>query len=166
MATFILNKKLESTMDYPVGIHIRNNREHISAMIESIESIKEFEGKFINLICRGSSGAIIAGIISVMLKNENRIIHIKKEGEISHNCNIPTLGNDKINIIVDDLICTGKTVNKIYQALTEELSNINLVIDCLCISGTYTDKHVNFNCKYIICGEVVKMNKNNPPFNW
>lgn len=71
-----------------------------------------YKDKTINLFCRGSSGAIIAGIISTKVKNCN-IVHIKKEGEESHGES--RYSSAGYNIIVDDFIATGTTVFKIIE---------------------------------------------------
>lgn len=119
---------------YPVGAHMDTNKPKIIAMIKEFKKIREFKRADLNLICRGSSGAIIAAIFAMQLKNNCRIVHIKKEGEQSHSAQTSLLPNGK-NIIVDDFIVTGKTLNAIYKSLTN-IEKTPIVIDCICITGS------------------------------
>ena len=153
----IMPPDLRDSMGYPVGEKIRANRTHINAMIDAIESIADFKDKYINLVCRGSSGAIIAGIVSVMIKNDNRIVHIKKDGESSHSDDASIKGaikRDTINIIIDDFMCSGKTINAIYEKLQNMTGDDKLVVDCLCISGVYFEVDVKFDVNHLICGRI------------
>lgn len=154
MYEVIKHPDLETSMGYPVGENIKSNMKHISAMISAIEGIEAFKGKYLNLVCRGSSGAIIAAIVSSMIKNENHIVHIKKDGENSH-CGAPSIKTDNaVNIIIDDFMCSGLTLKAIYAKLCKSLHNDNLVVDCICISGCYFIDSIDFKTKYIICGRI------------
>lgn len=132
-----------STIDYPVGENMSSNKHKIYEMINSFMQIDEFKDKYVNIICQGSSGAIIATMFSISIRNLNKIIHIKKNGENSHS-SAPFLekGSNCINIIVDDFICSGETIKTIYD-------HFNVPIDCLCVSGHF--RHLTFFPKYYIC---------------
>ena len=128
---YIFNPNI-STMAYPVGTHISKCVPVVLEMIKSFLTIEEFKDKGVNIICQGSSGAIIATIFSLNIPNPNKIIHIKKTGEDSHSSSI-NQQPDYVNVIVDDLISTGTTMNRIYENFSKVPNGSN--IDCVCISG-------------------------------
>lgn len=123
-------------------------------MIKTFMDIKAFKDKTVNLICRGSSGAIIAGIFSISIPNKNKIIHIKKRGEASHSESAWLGGAMEINLIVDDFMCSGETLNAIYEALQSANRDKNIKIDCLCLSGKVEMYKLRFRPKHLICGDV------------
>jgi adenine/guanine phosphoribosyltransferase-like PRPP-binding protein len=156
---FILNPDL-TEMGYPVGRYIISCKPIIQEMIKTFLGIKAFKNKDINLICQGSSGAIIATIFSLGIPNTNRIIHIKKEGESSHNADC-YLGSGEafINVIVDDFICSGATLNRIYKTLKSH-NDGKIVIDCICVSGVgdttkprgdMAKTYLDFKPRYFVC---------------
>ena len=101
---------------YPVGEHIR---EYFNLSREIGTIINEnFPEKSITLWCRGSSGAIIAALVSQHIFAGVEICHIKKSGENAH-ISIPTPQHD-INIIIDDLMASGDTVEAIYVAMKKD----------------------------------------------
>ena len=74
-------KKLR-TMNYPVGPNIKVNLPIINNMYRYIK--EKFPEGTITIWCRGSSGAIIAGIISSKLKGRARVAYISKPNEKRH----------------------------------------------------------------------------------
>ena len=132
------------------GIHLCKNLKKIKKAIK------------INLWCRGSSGAIIATLVynelCKLANTEIKICHIKKEKEFSHSSTpeffAVTTFNEKrinykiINIIVDDFISSGNTVNNIYKEALKFHDNwmgvnlTNFSINYLCISSGRTDNLV------------------------
>ena len=139
------------TIKYPVGDKILYNIPIIKNMGDKIKSIlikTKLDYFFpINLICSGSSGAIIAAIVATILYSNFKkvnIRHIKKDGESSH-----TTGNYKsylfnnyfsdVNIIVDDLICSGVTMRRIFNKIPE-----NIIIDIIAISKIENENIINF----------------------
>jgi adenine/guanine phosphoribosyltransferase-like PRPP-binding protein len=134
---------------YPIGEKIHENKDRIEKLIKEFASIKEFNKQKLTLICRGSSGAIIAAMFAMKLSNECVIIHIKKDGEESHtHFERSRVDRNSKLIIVDDFVKTGNTVNTIYHKLTEIFNPTTIVIDCLCVTGT--SKRLNFEPKYFI----------------
>jgi adenine/guanine phosphoribosyltransferase-like PRPP-binding protein len=120
--------KIIGHIEYPVGAHMTDNKPIIEDMASSIAKV--FPDKDYVLWCRGSSGAIIAGILSYLLPNKTSINHIKKEGEYSHS-NMVLVDNSLTNIIVDDLIASGTTID----AILEKMIRSNISPDALCVSG-------------------------------
>lgn len=126
----IIKIKKLNRISYPVGEYIDENITSIKIMADSLYN---FFGSYkaINLFCTGSSGAIIASIISYLLKEKNidtRIIYIKKEGEHSHSSYNDDLDTMGINIFVDDFIVTGSTIHRALKAFPK------VKYDCLCVS--------------------------------
>lgn len=155
----ITNPLLDECLQYPIGHFITVNKEKIQQMINSFLNIKEFKKRKINLICTGSSGAIIATIFSLNIPNENKIVHVKKEGEKAHVSSIDIYSGE-VNVIVDDFMVTGDTLNKIYAAIKYKLNSgkgfVQLNVDCLCITGEFEAKAITFTPDYVICGKVKK----------
>jgi phosphoribosylpyrophosphate synthetase len=143
---------------YPVGSYINFNIGIINSMSDCLVSIlktKFAKNDNILLFCRGSSGSILSGIISVSLIKEgfNPIIcHIKKSGESAHSDN--DFDDVRIGkatgIIVDDFICTGETIRHIMVIYTR---NLRRKVDVLCVSGFIPEgiaHEVSLNCKYVL----------------
>lgn len=108
---------------YPVGENIKSYFDPCKEVAEIIE--KEFPNKSITFWCRGSSGAMISALVCQHLDNVN-IFHVKKENEISHYSSIDRY--NEINIIIDDLMASGSTVECIYQKMIEKSSKVHSVI--------------------------------------
>jgi orotate phosphoribosyltransferase-like protein len=115
-------------IDYPVGDNIQSNIPIIKKMYDKIKLIMKKEGIFydtkINLICCGSSGAIIASIIAQLLCKKYidvKIRHIKKHGENSHGNSYDNSNFIGYNIIVDDFIASGKTMQYIFTRLKKDV---------------------------------------------
>ena len=104
----IINLKLENSICYPVGPNIQYNIPIITEMTNAILNLDLSLN--IALCCRGSSGAIIAGIMSLTIPNCT-ILHSKKENEFAHNTQFISIINDELfnYIIVDDFAQTGET---------------------------------------------------------
>lgn len=111
-------------MDYPVGIYLQSNLPIIKEYIKIIKGLKK---KKINLICTGSSGAIIAGIIGT--KINCKVIYVRKEGERSHERHGDSPDIDAYTIVVDDFVSTGQTIKRILDHY--KYTKIN----CLLVSG-------------------------------
>ena len=127
-------KKLR-TMDYPVGPNIKVNLPIINNMYRYIK--EKFPEGTITIWCRGSSGAIIAGIISSKLKGRARVAYVSKPNEKRHDKLSAHMYSTGYNIIVDDFVCTGETINKIINEST--ITQFDLLI----ISGNLTTNCIN-----------------------
>ena len=127
-------KKLR-TMDYPVGPNIRVNLPIINNMYRYIK--EKFPEGIITIWCRGSSRAIIAGIISSKLKGRARVAYVSKPNEKRHDKLSAHMYSTGYNIIVDDFVCTGETINKIINEST--ITQFDLLI----ISGNLTTSCIN-----------------------
>lgn len=108
MKNKLISIQAGSSLYYPIGENIVYN---MATIIKLGEFLKDIESdKRIILIGRGSSGAIIGGIICSIVK-ERRIsfIHIKKDGELSHsNARDIWVDNDDLTVFVDDFLATDR----------------------------------------------------------
>lgn len=143
-------------ISYPVGIRMNETLRIIEEMASLIyktfpynERYMGRRNEYINLYVMGSSGAILAGILITLLKDYTvTICHIKKEGEVSHGGSNFSSHKRAINVILDDFIESGATVNKIYDELKEEYEYFELHL--LCVSGPVVQKRLNFTPYNII----------------
>ena len=126
-------KKLRE-MNYPIGPNIKVNLPIINNMYRYIK--EKFPEGTITIWCRGSSGAIIAGIISSKLKGRARVAYISKPNEKRHDIVSPYKYSVGYNIIVDDFICTGKTIDDIIKKSDREK------FDLLIVSGVVTKEFI------------------------
>jgi hypothetical protein len=146
----IVNPKL-TNIHYPVGVYINDNLPIISEMAKSFVTIEEFKDKKINLVCTGSSGAIISAIFSILIPNETQIHHVKKDGEKSHHGQIDKISNENPFVFIDDFICEGITINRVYAIMKKYQQNSDFEFDCVVITDGY--KFCDGRPKYLICGK-------------
>jgi adenine/guanine phosphoribosyltransferase-like PRPP-binding protein len=132
---------------YPMGIHVQKNLLMINKLIKELKLM--YPTQKLNIWCRGSSGAIIAAIISSKIK-DCAIYHIKKEQEHAHQ-NSYWIRKDGTNIIVDDLISSGQTIKAILKAFSD-MREGNEKLYCLCILGEIPD---DFKTKFENCVEFI-----------
>jgi len=133
------------TARYPMGEYIQENIPEIQKLIDGFKTIEEFKGRPINFICMGSSGAIVAALFSLQVDN-SKITHIKKDGESSHGGNyFDNYDFKNINVIVDDFVGTGTTLNLIYSIIGEYCPHIN----CVCVTR-YNERYINFRPDYVV----------------
>lgn len=138
MNTIIARNDRYNGLRYPVGgTPARDIREFATSA--SAEIAKLFPGRNVYLICRGSSGTILATAIQMMLStNECYIWHIKKEGEVSHgDSDRPRRMEKAVNIVVDDFISSGETIRAIVGVVREMIPAA--VLDCCVLSFSNDD---------------------------
>ena len=137
---------IDGSTKYPIGDHITSNLPVINSMATAIMDLihSEYNDRdTILLICRGSSGAIIAGIVAnILLINFAkivRVIHIKKENEHAHATHIDyeLFTSTCVNIVIDDFISTGTTIQSIVDKI-QGLSKL-IQLNILCVSGQGLD---------------------------
>jgi adenine/guanine phosphoribosyltransferase-like PRPP-binding protein len=141
-------------LQYPVGTYIYQNIPKIKLMVAEVMKVKALITKLkdngANIICRGSSGAIIATIFATEMVGINtQIIHIKKDGESAHSGG-DNIIRDGVNIIVDDFICTGETMTAIYTRF-KRITSLG-IIDAVCVTGKA--KNLSFTPKYYFATEL------------
>lgn len=128
------------SVTYPIGNNIPNLMRLIDLYLDAFNThITLPEGTNINLWCRGSSGAIIAGIFASKLKNISqeyiRISHVKKHGEDSHSITKFSITN-AYNIVIDDFVSTGETVKAIFSHM-RKFAKVEIADLLIVASGGY-----------------------------
>lgn len=120
------------------------------------------------LICRGTSGTILAGAVGYILKKKQHDVNIivsRKCEESSHDYSMSGVeflqSTDRpFSVIVDDFIDTGNTIKAILKDL-----------DILCVDNCLSDKKVEefpiiyellqrFN--YVLCNKAREKDNNKP----
>lgn len=145
----LINLKLANEIFYPVGENMTMNNPIITIMAQAIADL-HIEGRIV-LFCSGSSGAIIAGIISFQIPN-CIICHVKKSGENSHSSNAFAFENQDTILIVDDFIAFGRTMDHIFTAIkSNPLSDNKKVFAVVLGGGTGSGKCIkDINPDYLI----------------
>lgn len=166
----LIHFKEDTNCAYPVGAAFNKNRDYIVEIARTIHTIAGRE-RPVALICRGTSGTILAGAVGYILKKKQhnvRIIVSRKREESSHDYNMSGVeffrSTDKpFSVIVDDFIDTGNTIKAILKDVD---SNVTLpVLDMLCVDNCLSDKKVEefpimyeflqrFN--YVLCNKARK----------
>lgn len=143
---FISNPSLPFSL-YPVGENLLHNKMCAALLAAAID--ETYPKNHLILVCMGSSGAIMASFISAQLRNVEQIVHIKKDGELSHNPGVGHIYEGSINIIVDDAVCSGRNVNLIVQKWKEyKTEKIHALAVCGPIQKTLVEK---FEFENVIC---------------
>lgn len=115
-------------LNYPVGHYINQANNYINIVYNKLKDlVKDYP---INIWCRGSSGAILSTLLANKFPDNNCLIfHVKKEGEQSHHGNyFVKAQRSAINIIIDDFIASGDTINEIFNHAKPHINSINFLI--------------------------------------
>lgn len=139
---------------YPIGPNFLKNKKEINKLIITFKTITEFIDKPINIFCMGSSGNIIACMLANKLKKAI-IVPIRKAKEYSHSGNFDLHKHripNAINIIVDDFIDSGETMEAIFFEMQLQLGK-KIKIDCIAILGYDKYELLSFQSKYFISRE-------------
>jgi hypoxanthine phosphoribosyltransferase len=105
------------------------------------------------MICTGSSGAIITGIISEMILQNStlipKILHVKKDGEYAHHnysAIYPMVG--RMFVYIDDFIETGESMKRIHEYCIRSVENF--IPDAIIASGLINIDRLPVLPKFII----------------
>lgn len=151
---------LQTYSEYPAGENFVFNLQQVTKLSTFIErNLKDVLGppeKEIVAWVMGSSGSVIAAMLGALLKGlvpRFKINVVRKSEENSHSSYLGlTYFGGYYNVIIDDFISTGKTVNAIYEGIVKANKNIAPEIDGLFLIGANNIKALNFKPKTIICG--------------
>ena len=125
-------KYLKNTgqISYPVGDYIEEAINFVNSALIVLMKDKNFPKSDIAIWCRGSSGAILAGLLAngllVQGYQDITVNHVKKENEKSHSANF--FFTKTTNIIIDDFTCTGDTINHIAKCMKKSIFHIDYMI--------------------------------------
>lgn len=171
----LIHFKEDTDCVYPVGASFNRNRDYIVEVARTIHTIAGKE-RPVALICRGTSGTILAGAVGYILKKKQHDVSIivsRKCEESSHDYNMSGVGfldtkNKPFSVIVDDFIDTGNTIKAILKDVD---SNATLpVLDMLCVDNYLNDEEVRANPKYeflqrfnyVLCNKAREEDNNKP----
>lgn len=161
---------------YPVGASFNKNRDYIVEVAHTIHTIAGRE-RPVALICRGTSGTILAGAVGYILKEKQHDVSIivsRKHEEGSHDYNMSGVeslqSTDRpFSVIVDDFMDTGNTIKAILKDID---SNVTLpVLDMLCVDNCLSDKKLEGfpiiyellqRFHYVLCNKVREKDNNKP----
>ena len=170
----LIHFKEDTDCSYPVGASFNKNRDYIVEAARTIHTIAGKERR-IALICRGTSGTILAGAVGYILKKKQHDVNIivsRKCEESSHDYNMSGVGfldaKDKpFSVVIDDFISTGDTLEAILKDID---SNITLpILDMLCVDNYLNNEEIGaspikyenlqrFN--YVLCNKLKKKDTN------
>lgn len=166
----LIHFKKDTNCAYPVGASFNKNRDYIVKVAHTIHTIAGKE-RFVALICRGTSGTILAGAVGYILKKRHHNVSIivsRKRGEDSHDYNMSGVeffrsAYRPFSVVIDDFMDTGNTIKAILKDID---SNVTLpVLDMLCVDNCLSDKKVEENpivyellqrFNYVLCNKARK----------
>jgi hypothetical protein len=133
-------------VSYPVGSNVPAAIEWAKKAALMFKTIEEYKERPLNLFCRGGSGVILATLFASNLPEYRvKVCHIKKPGELSHN-DTPYIEISGVNIIIDDFIACGTTV----EAIAEKMNDMKCTPEVIVISNA-AERVVNYlNLRYSI----------------
>lgn len=142
---------------YPVGDNVANWFPVVEIYADIVKKeLKNKKKPTIVMYCTGSSGAILSALLCAQLRSKYEVIikHVKKKGEDCHTESRLGLIEGHYNIIVDDFISSGRTINFIYERIksADVLMQQDPIIDLILVVGNphlNELKHVKF--KAISC---------------
>ena len=169
----LIHFKEDTNCRYPVGASFNKNRDYIVEVARTIHTIVGKE-RCISLICRGTSGTILAGAVGYILKKKQHDVSIivsRKCEEISHSYSMSGVEfldtkNKPFSVVIDDFIHTGNTIKTILKDVD---SNITIpTLDMLCIDNYLNDEEVRTHSKYeflqrfnyVLCNKLKKKDTN------
>lgn len=162
--------KSRTKIPYPVGARMTITMEKVKDMAEKLKKIFPADSLPLNgtdkpqLIfnVRGSSGAILSGLITPFLTEYEVVInYIRKSGERHHGSDDIFLNVNYPWIIIDDFIDSGETVNDIFRKMmgadwnlswNNEGFELPVKVDCLVVSGEVHQNKLTFVPDNIIAG--------------
>jgi orotate phosphoribosyltransferase-like protein len=170
----LIHFKEDTECGYPVGASFNKNRDYIVEVARNIHTIAR-KKKHIALICRGTSGTILAGAVGYILKKKQHDVNIivsRKCEESSHDYTMSGVGflqstNRPFSVILDDFMDTGNTIKAILKDVD---FNVTLpVLDMLCVDNYLNDKKVEENpiiynllqrFDYVLCNKLKEKDTN------
>lgn len=135
---------------YPTGQHMPTILKCAKLMANILSD--RFSGKSITLICQGSSGATYAALVYSFLPRQIiEICHVRKEHEAAHYMDCTKKSLSEINIIIDDFVHTGNTIERCFNGFMEYnyAEDIHAAIFCGYISDH--NEILNLDINTIIC---------------
>ena len=115
----------EKTADcsYPIGGEFNDNFDYIREAARTLHTVID-KDEDIALVCRGTSGCIIAGSVCYILKKKGRkvTIVISRKSKNTHGDNMDgyyKILKGAVPVVIDDFISSGDTVGEILKDLDD-----------------------------------------------
>ena len=166
----LIHFKEDTDCVYPVGASFNRNGDYIVEVARTIHTMAGKDRR-IALICRGTSGTILAGAVGYILKKRRHDVNIivsRKCEESSHDYSMSGIGflapdSRPFSVVIDDFMDTGDTVKAILKDID---SNVTLpVLDMLCVDNCLSDEKLAENpviygllqrFNYVLCNKAGK----------
>lgn len=134
---------------YPTGEKFNDNFDYIREAAKILHNIID-EGKDITLVCRGTSGCIIAGAVGYILQKRGRkvTIVISRKSENTHGNNMAgyhRILKDAVPVVIDDFVSSGNTINEILIDLDKCVNKKTYPF--LCIANFWSMNELEANRK-------------------
>lgn len=170
----LIHFKEDTDCTYPIGASFNRNKDYIVEVAHTIHTIAGKE-RYVSLICRGTSGTILAGAVGYILKKKHHNVDIivsRKCEESSHDYNMSGVGSlrcvdNPFSVVVDDFIDTGNTLKAILKDID---SNITIpTLDMLCIDNYLNNEKIGANpikyeflqrFNYVLCNKLKEKDTN------
>ena len=124
---------------YPVSRYFGRCADYIGGVADML--CKEFPSpeSAIYIVVRGTSGCILAGAVSYILKRRHREVYIivSRKSQQTHGYNMDGIGRydseKDILVVLDDFISSGDTIKRIVKDIQDSLSS-PYHLNALCVS--------------------------------
>lgn len=138
-------------VQYPIGSDINSAMNYIKIVVRKLKPL--ITGKSVTFWVRGSSGAMLAGMISSKIEGIS-INYVRKEKEYGHNSSVHT--NADINIILDDFCRSGNTLNAIKKFMDKHgVYRVDILILANLYDGE-TELPFSFTPRILLCDDGCK----------
>lgn len=119
---FIYFEKV-ANVTYPIGGEFNDNFDYIREAARTLHTVVD-KDKDIALVCRGTSGCIIAGAVGYILKKKGRkvTIVISRKSKNTHGDNMDRyykILKGAVPVVIDDFISSGDTIGEILKDLDD-----------------------------------------------
>lgn len=131
--------------NYSVGAYFDKNIVYIRNAAKSLYYLSE-DSEHITLVCRGTSGCILAGAVGCILERKGKTVTIVVSRKHSDNhgenmTGIWSIPRNSTIVVIDDFVSTGETIDKIVKDLNNYFPHRgnNLI---LCVSNVWNEERL------------------------
>lgn len=146
-------KELEEGPFYPLQEFPKIAIDYIRRVEPLI--VEEAGIRSMNIFVMGTSGAYLAGMLTTILPSfyNTKVLQVRKKGEMGHFISELNPIKGGYNIILDDFMRSGNTINRIYEKIKGDIDHVDMLV----IGNKFDDRHrsepwpLKFNPKVLIC---------------
>ena len=134
---------------YPIGGEFNDNFDYIREAARTLHTVVD-KDEDIALVCRGTSGCIIAGAVGYILKKKGRkvTIVISRKSKNTHGGNMDgyyKILKGAVPVVIDDFVSSGNTINEILIDLDKCVNKKTYPF--LCIANFWSMNKLEANRK-------------------